>query len=263
MTIRSIALICISAIVLCHPALSISVIFDFKCNSNDESSTLSHYSQTRGTWEDGSSTPLGYETRSFSYLADGQIEFEDAVDYKEGYMANDMPSISYGMTVSFKGQKGISQLSARGTYLSDGEILSTRTVRYGDEGSLADKSNLADKSSFDALSKLVENLGLGRDPSLASGSNCTDCSEPKIGSNARKCPITVSAELEMSQARKGYGGYSLVYNASVPRGFVDTLDTTGWTHEIGAVRNDWEQASWMTGNITVEDNLLAGGLLSQ
>jgi len=213
------------AIALCAPVTSTTVMYVFKCKSNDANSTMTHESRLgESSGEDNGK--LGYKSGSFNYLQKGKIEFEDLIEYYDGYNESISDSIViHNMTVSFEGEKGISEFFAKGFFPEDRVIYSKKAIRFEEFGGNFTKN----------LNSNLHNLG----------------------NNYSSKQIHVNAEVLMGPNRVKNIGYDFAYDATVANGVIETWDTLGWTNKTGARRTDWEQSALMKGNITVENNLVA------
>jgi hypothetical protein len=211
---------------LCAPTSSTTVIYSFKCKSNDANSTMTYDGRLNEPRLEESGYTSGYQTGTFSYLQDGRIDFRNTINYYDGNSnPNSNSFVFHNMAISFEGKKGISEFYGKGFFPNNRAIFSMKAIRFEELGrySLNNYSNLGNSYSSN-----------------------------KIGANAK---------LFMGQTRKMDLGYDFTYNATVINGVVETRDIMGWSNRTGARRVDWEQMARMKGNITLENNLLVSNLL--
>lgn len=222
-------IIFILAIALCAAASSTIVMYNFKCKSNDANSTMSHDSHLNEPRLLENGFTLGYQTGSFNYLRNGNFDFKDTIVYDDGYNNYFVKSSVYhNMTVSFRGEKGISEFYANGFYPNNRAISAKKKIRYDD------------------LSYSFADDGI--------------CGFYNLGESRKSNLICVNAEAVMGPSKDRDLVYDFAYNATVESGVLETWDIMGWTNRTGARRIDWEQTALMNGNITVENNLFATDL---
>jgi hypothetical protein len=213
-------------ITLIMPATSTTVMYTFKCKSNDANSTMTHDSRLKEFEIEANGCALGYKAGSFDYLQKGKIEFEDLIEYHEDYNEAKSDSIVFhNMTVFFDGEKGISEFYAGGFFPNNRLISSNNAIRF----EYSRKSILHNSNN-------------------------------NLRNNYSSRKIRLKAEVVMSQARKRDVGYDFSYNATVVNGIIETSDILGWTNITRSRRIDWEQTALMRGNITLVNNLLANDL---
>jgi hypothetical protein len=122
--IKSIFQMYVISIVLLCTAFSLDISYDFKCKSNDKTSTMIQYSHLR----DGGITQ-GYEASSFNYLANGRIEFADTIEYLQRVGDVSKKSSIYRNTdISFEGESSISDIYTKGLFADAKDISSRKKV---------------------------------------------------------------------------------------------------------------------------------------
>jgi hypothetical protein len=217
------------AILICMTVTSTTVLYTFKCKSNDANSTMTHDSRLSESILEDNGYASGYQAGSFNYLQKGQIEFEDMIEYHQGHNGSKSDaSVFHNMTIFFEGEKGTSKFYAKGFYPNNRVISSRKDIR------------------FEELSS-----------DFFRGSNVNFYN---LESNYSSKQIRVNAEVIMGPVRNSDIGYNFTYNATVVNGVIEAWDILGWTNKTGARRIDWEQTALMKGNISIENKLLASDL---
>jgi len=219
------------AISICAPVPSTTVMYEFKCKSNDANSTMTHDSRLKESELEVNGCALGYKTGSFNYLQKGKIEFEDLIEYHEGHNGSKSDSmVFHNMTVFFEGERGISEFYAGGFFPNNRAICSKKSIRF------EEFSRGCSQNSNDDYYILAKNYSSKQ--------------------------IHVNAEVAMGSTRKRNIDYDFAYNATVMNGVIETWDIMGWTNKTGSRRIDWEQSALIKGNITLENNLVVANLFN-
>jgi len=209
--------------VMCVVTPATMIEADFMCMSNDNTSTMTHYNHLEeARLEDG---PIGYDTRSLSYLVDGAINFNDYTVYEDTQGPNCDPLLYRDQTVEFHGEKSISEFSAEGLYPSNRILRSQKKIHYID-------------------------LTASRHNELR-GANMEKYS---LGNEYSSKDIKVRAKAGMG-SNSPLGDYGFEYMANITNGTIIFHDRTGWTNRSGDGMIDWEQEGEIKGNITVVNNL--------
>jgi hypothetical protein len=217
------------AIELCAPATSTTIMYVFKCKSNDANSTMMHESRLMESRLEDNGNIQGYQTGSFNYLQTGRIEFVDLIAYHDEHDRSLICSlVLHNMTVFFEGDKGISEFFAKDFFPDRSVVFSKKAIRFEEfSGNFAQNLN----NNF-----------------------------YNLGKNNSATQINVNANVLMGPNRERNIVYDFAYNASVANGVIETWDTMGWNNKTGARRTDWEQTSLIKGNISIENNLLVSKL---
>jgi hypothetical protein len=227
------------AVMLCGTVLSVDISYDFKCKSNDRNSTLIQYSHLK---ESGITTD--YEASSFNYLANGQIKFEDSIEYlQRGDNADGNSSIYRNMDVFFEGESSISDFYAKGSYPNSNAISSRKKVW----------SNAFN----DALTSHSWRPLVPEDLNISSPYGITNAYYSSQNSSGYSI-IHVNAEVAMGSIRKRDADYNLIYDAAILDGVFSILDAAGFINNIGIKDAYWEQNALLKGNITLKNSLYYG-----
>ncbi|GEM_PF-1171595 len=277
MVIRFTILMFALAILACNTAYSTTITCTFNCTSNDNDSTMTHYSYLKEPRLEENGYTEGYKAGSLNHLVEGNIKFTDKIEYYDGQEVSPNSTLKHNQTVDFNGKKGISEFYAKGFFPNNRAISAFKKIRYDD----INVSRYNDKPS-DLLYSRKNPLYLGR-------SNRTNLTTPystnrycevpdpnETSSSIRDKPsqyryklgeksyysntIVVNADVKIGpEIGRGFD-YDFQYDATVTNGVIEIRDATGWTNRTGARRIDWEQDALMKGNISMENDLNAKGL---
>lgn len=241
LTIRGIISIPVLMILLCSVALAATVVSNFESHGDG---TMMHYTYLKEPYLQESGYALGYKAGSFSYFNNGSVNYSDSMEYNDGLKPSDgNSSVKYTQSLSFKGDKGISEFYGKGFYPSNRALSAWKKIRYDD---------LSYERSFGVVHLSgASRIAGGRGPSLLRGSY-------GLGDSYSSREIDVNASVEMGPAKKK--GYEFKYNATVVDGVLEIRDASGWTNRTGFLRVDWERDAVMRGNFTVVNDLIGENL---
>jgi len=243
-------------------ALAGSVYSTFSCTTTDDNGTMTHYSYFKEPGLDESSYSRGYKMGSINYLANGNIDFKDYFGYYDGQMdeGHSDPTVDYNSTiyhyqiVNFTGEKGISEIYAKGFYPNNRAVSAWKKIRYDD-------LEYVKYGGVLHLSGAPRVQGIGRSPIYSGTYN--------LGESHKSSRIYVEAYADMGNTvgmdgegqfvRYGsHDDYSFKYKANVTDGIIEIRDATGWTNKSASTRIDWEQDALIQGdNISIVNNLIA------
>lgn len=245
-------------ILLCATASAMSFTCEFECQSNDNKSTMMHYTYLKEPRLAESGYTLGYKAGSLNYLEEGSINFNDTFSYNDGQnVSSGRSSLDHEQNVDFNGKKGISEFYAKGFYPSNRAISAWKKIRYDD---LSYNFSLYTAKSYDVISLGGINKPrytiqyLKTDEKIYNSDRIEG--EYNLGNSYKSSNIAMHAKVVTGEPKD----FAFKYNAEVENGVVETWDATGWTNETGARRIDWEQTALMRGNINVTNNLESYGL---
>ena len=238
-------------------ALAGSVSSEFSCIGDN--GTMTHYSYFKEPGLDESSYTRGYKTGSINYLANGNIDFQDYFGYYDGQIdeAHSDPfeyhnsTVYHYQIVNFTGEKGISEIYAKGFYPNNRAVSAWKKIRYDD-------LEYVKYGGVLHLSGAPRIQGIGRSPIYSGTYN--------LGESHKSSHINVEAYADMGNTEAmgvpiGSGSrhdYEFKYNANVKDGIIEIRDATGWTNKTAYRRIDWEQDALIRGdNISIVNNLIA------
>lgn len=205
-----------------YPAHSTTIMYSFRCESNDAKSTLTDDSYLSGIKEEYNEKALNYQIQSFNYLHEGKIRFMDLISCHNVF--NEAKRDFRSTNISFEGREWISNFYSAG-YFSDGREISLKNS-IGFKNSRGNNSINSFKEFY------------------ASKNN-----------NITK-KMYLDADIIIKNNKKNNISFKFEYNLSAFEGEAEISNTLRSADNPGEDGINWEQFAWMKGNISAKNDLL-------
>ena len=205
-----------------YPAHSTTIMYSFRCESNDAKSTLIDDSYLSGIKEEYNEQALGYHIESFNYLHEGKIRFMDLISCHNGF--NEVKRDFRNTNISFEGRKWISNYDSAGYFSDRRDISLKNSIGFKD---------FRGNNSINSLGEFYI---------------------PKSANISKK--MCLNADTIISHNKKNNISFKFAYNLSAFEGEAEISNTLKSAKITGANGIDWEQFAWMKGNISAKNDFL-------